>query len=305
MSSSPSHNGFLGVGVETTRRPGDWQCGGCEFINFPNRQFCFKCGMKRGMAPDGGKNPPDWYAFGTFKSFEWNCDSCFALNRSCSDYCSYCGVRRLMYPPPESAIIRNNINVNFVDAPKPVYLDTAPKTFAYTCTKNEFIFAFNTPGLEYEITIAPVRDGVPLTEQPEHPIITRVFTSSPLTSLRERKEKDPRGPFAPPLPKLERIPFSTVNVKGESMLLQDPSYDPSTIVYKDGAMYLGSNRGGIHQLPLSSSLSYEDARGIVREQFAAMTSGQIKDVLTEDELKNIMSLLTIEYSNNNNNNNNK
>merc|ERR1711962_1985405 len=76
-----------GGGYSSSRsRPGDWNCGECQFSNFASRTSCYKCnaskdgGMSRGGGGGGGNSRPG----------DWECSSCQFSNFAFRDTCFKC-----------------------------------------------------------------------------------------------------------------------------------------------------------------------------------------------------------------------
>merc|ERR1711942_81466 len=91
-----------GGGYSSSRsRPGDWNCGECQFSNFASRTSCYKCnaskggggggggrsryggGGDRGGGGGGGRHPGDW-----------DCPECQFMNFGSRDECLKCRARR-------------------------------------------------------------------------------------------------------------------------------------------------------------------------------------------------------------------
>merc|ERR1712179_117448 len=79
-----------GGGYNSPRsRPGDWNCGECQFSNFASRSSCYKCnaskgddgGMSRGGGGGGG---------GGGRPGDWECSSCQFSNFAFRDTCFKC-----------------------------------------------------------------------------------------------------------------------------------------------------------------------------------------------------------------------
>ncbi|CAL4187945.1 unnamed protein product [Meganyctiphanes norvegica] len=87
--SSRDDDDYRGGGYNSPRsRPGDWNCGECQFSNFASRNSCYKCnaskdgGMSRGGGGGGGG--------GGGRPGDWECSSCQFSNFAFRDTCFKC-----------------------------------------------------------------------------------------------------------------------------------------------------------------------------------------------------------------------
>merc|ERR1711970_1214189 len=86
-NKSRDDDDYRGGGYNSPRsRPGDWNCGECQFSNFASRNSCYKCnaskdgGMSRGGGGGGGGGRPG----------DWECSSCQFSNFAFRDTCFKC-----------------------------------------------------------------------------------------------------------------------------------------------------------------------------------------------------------------------
>lgn len=67
-----------------TLRAGDWECMGCEHVNFKSREYCQKCGRE-------GFKLRTYMLTVVAKPGDWMCSRCSKLNFANRFSCKKCG----------------------------------------------------------------------------------------------------------------------------------------------------------------------------------------------------------------------
>lgn len=82
-------------GGRNSRKPGDWDCPSCKFINYASRTACLKCRIPKDVAggdfssPRGGGG-----GGGGSRPGDWDCPSCSFSNYAHRGFCYRCKVPR-------------------------------------------------------------------------------------------------------------------------------------------------------------------------------------------------------------------